>query len=437
MPEDTGTEVVDQSLATTESTAIETTTPETPDQTDQAIEARETPGEEIEKAEPQKAEQDKEEDLRDYQVSVAARLRELGKRAPELNAVLQKYPQVRDAISAAFRRESGYREAIPTVAEAHKIRELFPRGMEDIQQTLQEVEEAERVDGLFYNKRPDGSYDHEALVNHLFKNDPQASVAMFERLPGIYAKLVPESYNKTFSAIMGATFSKDGVPDFLSNMLQQAKGIDGADGLVKQIEEMANYVKSFNASPARLTREQEEFEKKKSEFEKQKQDAAKAEGQRFHGSFMAESQKLQEQEIRNHPLIKRLPDSIPEAKKARLVSEIRQRITTHLGKSRSFMNQITPAYNGMDLQKTLEIQRNAWRQPWLLNTYVRRVLNEETPAMTQKAPPAGSNGKPEDKAAARSQPAANRKVRQVNGSWYKPDGTPFSTAEILRGAHLQ
>jgi hypothetical protein len=130
--------------------------------------------------------------------------------------------------------------------------------------------------------------------------------------------------------------------------------------------------------------------------------------------------------------LKNLPKSITPQKKQGMIEDIRKRIVTHLDKSRPFKAAFNAAYQGRDQKGVLEAQKNYW-VPWLLNLYARKVLAEETPNLVTK--PAAGKPAPGTKPAPRAA-GAQKPYKGKDGRWYKADGEPFTTQEILRGANL-
>ena len=113
-----------------------------------------------------------------------------------------------------------------------------------------------------------------------------------------------------------------------------------------------------------------------------------------------------------------------------------------LAKSPSFMRKLRPAYEGRNLQETMTLQKAAWAQPWLLNKMVREVLRVETPAMVESNREAVRRraGAPAARVPAKAGDTRDTrpsKPYRQGGQWYKPDGSRFSTAEIMLGKHQE
>jgi hypothetical protein len=400
---------------------------ETETQPDSATRTEES----ADKESPQNA-KDKEEDLGEWSGSAGAKLRELTKLAPELNAVLAKYPNVKNEIAGAFRRSAAIRE-LGTIAEIRELRDHFPRGVEDAKQVLAELEDYGQLDNAFYGKDRDGNYTGHAnfIKERLWSNDPAATVSLLKTVPKQWAELDPASYNEVFGSIMASTFSQDRILDTIADAYNREKTAGNADA-AKSLAHVWNYLDKFGKKPDADNPEAQRLARERAEFNRTRSQSQVADQQRFHNSFMADSMKMQKELIAKHPDISKLPEAIPEAKKARIVEEIRSRIVKHLQKSHSFMNSLGPAYEAQDLKRTQDIQRSAWSQAWLLNKYVREVLAEETPSIVQGNRAVNGAKKA---AAARTGLSTQRQNGQP-----KPAGQPpkkklsdFTTQEIVAG----
>jgi len=378
------------------------------------------------------------EELSEYKGTVSARLKQLSKDAPELNQVLNKYPRVRDAIAAVFRREAATREMFPGgIKEMQELRETFPRGMADVKEVLTQIDEVEALDSQFYTKNADGQYPgHGSFIENLLNQDREATLSLMERVPAAWAKADPQGYDKVFGKIMWKTFEQDRLPEHVEILLDIAQGLKNQE-LMTRVQQLAGWVNKFREERAKEpTAEERRFRAERDEFNRQRADRDREEFQRFNESFISESVKFQKELIQNHPLIKRLPNSIPPAKRARMVEDIRKRIVTYLDKIRPFKSAFNSAYFSKNRQGLMEAQKNYWT-PWLLNLYTRKVLAEETPGLVAmnrggipvRRPAAKGTGQ-------RQAPANNKNFKDTRGQWHKPDGTLFTTQEVLRGLHL-
>lgn len=331
---------------------------------------------EAQETEQSEEQQEKPDELAEFKGSAGARLRELCKAAPGLSGVLDKFPKVRDSIVASLKVQSALRDQNISFAELREYRERLPNGLQDLQTIEQELGELGRIDGAFYGKRGG------ELVSYMHQADPEAAIAMFRELPKQWARLDPESYRETFSNIIAATIRNDRILEPAYRAYQAAKAA-GNEQVAQDIAQLYNYLNSFgkqedDSPEMRRVREREQNASRK------EQESATRQQEGFHANFLNESQRFQRQLVRNNPIFKKLPQAIPEAKKARMIEEIRNKIVDHLGRSRSFMAQMEPAYRSMDMQKCLDVQRGSqgW-QPWIVNMYVRRVLAEETPGIVE------------------------------------------------------
>jgi hypothetical protein len=384
----------------------------------------------------------KEPELAEFQGTVSARLKELDKRAPGLSAHLNKFPQVRDAIAATFRREAAFRELYPGgLQEAQALREAFPRGMDDVQQVLSELDEIGNLDGAFYTRNPDGTYPgHQDFIANLASQDKAATVALLKRTPAEWAKLDPESYNQAFSGLMARTFENDRVYEHMDILADIAKELKNPD-LTARIQQLQGYLTGFKPQRKRnddeLTPRERELKAREEEINRRDAQTNKETGERFHQTLVGEYHKFARDLISGHALIKNLPKAITPVKKQAIVDAVRKRVAAHLEKSRPFKAAFDRAYVARDQKAAMEAQKNYWT-PWLVNMYVRKVLAEETPGLV-----AGSQARPGAKGAAKpapsnGKPAPRTKAYQgADKRWYRPDGSPYTTQEVLRGAHLQ
>ena len=380
------------------------------------------------------------EELSEYRGTVSARMKALAKDAPELNGVLNKYPRVRDAIAAVFRREAAAREMFPGgIKEMQEIREFFPRGVADIKEVLTQIDEVEALDSQFYTQDAEGHYPgHANFIRNLAEQDKDATLALLKRVPAEWAKIDPQGYDEAMTRVMWHTFEQDKLPEHVDILWAIANEIKEPQ-LTQRVEQLAGWLNKF--APRRekqLTDDERRFKAERTEFERQKAGRDREDFQRFNESFIAESVRFQRDLINAHPLIKRLPSSIPQAKRVRMVEEIRSRIVKYLDKIRPFKTVFNSAYFSKNRAGILEAQKNYWT-PWLLNIYTRRVLAEETPGLVAATKAGAGKSKPKLVAAGeRSATRENTKnFKDTRGQWHKPDGTLFTTQEILRGKHLE
>jgi hypothetical protein len=435
---DLETAIVDSPVSTEVSTPV-VETPEV-----EPVETTETPVTETgrEEAAPQKPEEKREEvdkdDLSEFAPSISARLREMTKKAPELDAVLKKYPDLRNSFEATFRRDAAYREIFPTVAEARQLREVFPNGLGDAQELLQELNEVGELDNNLVARDPEGRYPgHSKIIRDIFAQDRNAAIALLENSTREWSREDPESYDRIFSGIMGATFKSQGVVNHIAQLQALAKQSDNPN-LQQMIDQLADWVNGFAGEQRtkQLSPEAERLRNERQAFDREREERQRADGEAFSKNFVSESTRLQKQIVETHPLIKRLPQAIPAQKRERIVNEVMVRMRDHLQKSPSFMRSLKAAYQNLNLPGTLDIQRKVWNQPWLLNMYVRKVLAEETPGIVQATRPVaratGTNRTSTQTAATGRNGPAHTAPYHEGGRWYKPNGQPMTTEEVLR-----
>jgi hypothetical protein len=396
-------------------------------------------------AKDQRQQQTKEEpEIEEFKGLVSARMRSIIKQAPELAQVFKKYPELQNRVEAAFRKAVAYSDVFPTVAEARTMREHFPNGQADVQELLNDVKEIEELDNNFDKRDTEGNYPgHAAVINSFFERNREAAVSMFKQMPKEWHRLHPESYNEVMGKVVGATFAARQIPEFLTDLQAMAKEAEQPD-LEKGISKLLNWVNGYLAEKPRPTQEEERLANERKSFERTKSESNQVEQKRFHSSFVAEARKTQLGIINEHPAIKRVlaNTAITKEKKDAIVEQVRSSIEKFLGRSPSFMRKLRPAYEKRDLNETVTLQKAAWAQPWLLNRMIRSVLTKEVPQMVSQNRDAAARrtgtqqprvvpGKTGDRA--RATPKGPQKI---NGRWYRENGQPFSTSEVLAGKHL-
>jgi len=416
------------------SAAVETV--ETPE-----VEIAETPVSETRReevtAQPERVEPEKDEELKEFGPQVSARLLQYVKQSPELRQAFAKNPQLQTIFEGTFRREAAYRELYPTVAEARQLREIFPNGVGDAQELLAEVNEVAELDNNLVAREPDGRYPgHSKIIRDIFAQDRNAAVALLENSTREWSREDPESYNRVFSGTIGATFRTEGIFNSVTQ-LQYAAQASGDANLQQMVNQLADWVNRFagDQNQRSLSPEAERLKNERQAFDREKGERQKTDAERFNTSFVSESTRLQKQVVENHPLIKRLPQAIPAQKRERLVNEVMLRMRDHLQKSPSFMRSLKSAYQNMNLQGTLDVQRKTWNQAWLIDKHVRDVLNEETPGIiqaTRQPAKAGANRIPAQAAGQGGKGPAHTAPYQVGKQWFHPNGQKFTMEEVLR-----
>lgn len=399
-----------------------------------------------EQGDQQRQQQDQDKESADFKGLVSKRLLALKKEAPELTAVFQKYPKVQEQVEAAFRRDMAYRELYPTVAEARQMREQFPNGMQDVEQLYTEIGEVEQLDKNFYGRDAQGNYNgHGTLIQNMFTEDRAAAVSLFKTLPKEWARLDPDSYNEVMGTIVGATLQRSEIPEWLTELRDAAKTAK-QDGLAASLDKMLRWSQGFMKRKSEPSDDERNLQAQREQFRRETDERKNQDVNRFKTSFFSESKKQQQSVVRQHPAVAAMlrTKAIPEQKKAEIVSKIQTAILNHVKTSRSYMTKLRAAYNAGNLQDTLKVEKAQWSYPWVLNKFVREVMAVETPNLV------GQNRERRRGAAAQSQrPPVNRgrEKEQVRNErtgpyregnvWKKKDGSRFTTAEILRGLHLQ
>ena len=381
------------------------------------------------------------EDLSEFHGSVAARMREMCKKAPEMNAVFQKYPQVRDSVAASFRREAGYREAWPTVAEAQQVREYFPRGVEDVQQLISEVEEVGQQDSLFYSRDPE---QQGQLVRNMYQSDPKATESLLENLPRVWAEISPASYQKTFQSIISSTFSENGLFS-LASEVKTLRDSGKAQEAGAAFDELLKLLDGYAPSNGNKRRdpERDKFDRERKEFEKKQAQDAENKKAEFKSDLATAEIDSVTRDIKAL-LGNRLPKTLSPEKTERIIKEIRQRTFTFIAKSRPFMNARQSAMDKGDIKAAVGISQTAWKR--ILPMMMRKVLAVDTPTIVtgtktanDKKRQAASRTEPGSSAAPRDGTSPSRQAgpRKINGQFVDANGRPYSTEDVLRGKHLQ
>ena len=408
-------------------------------------------GEDLDAAEQQRQQQARKQgedkETGDLKGLVSRRLMALKKEAPELTEIFKTHPKVQEQIEAAFRRDMAYRELYPTVAEARAIREHFPNGVADVEQMLGELGEMEQLDQNFYGKDAQGNYaGHGTLIQNLFTDDRAATVGLFRTLPKEWARLDPDSYNEVMGNIVGATILRAELPEWLTELRDTAKEAK-QDALAASLDKMLRWATGFIKQKAQPTENERQLQAREEQFRREQSERQLQDVTRFKTTFYSESDKLQQGIIRKHPAVADMlqQKSISDDKKRKIVTEVQTRIREYLKDSRGFMSKLRPAYNSGNLDECIKLQKAQWSYPWVLNKVVRQVLAEETPnlvrqnrervrgaAQSQRLPAARSGQRPQGQ-----QPQKHTKPYQAGKQWFKPDGSKFTTSEILRGLHLQ
>ena len=405
------------------------------------VETPETPVSEIGReevsAQPEKPEPEKEE-LAEFGPSISARLREMARKAPELDALMKKYPDIKNSFEATFRRDAAYREIYPTVAEARQLREIFPNGVGDAQELLAEVNELAELDNNLVARDPDGRYPgHSKIIRDIFAQDRNAAVALLENSTREWSREDPESYNRVLSGIIGATFRTEGIFNHITR-LQALAQASGDANLQQMVDQLADWVNGFAGQQTgkSLSPEAERLRNERTAFDREKGERQKSDAERFNTSFVSESTRLQKQIVENHPFIKRLPQAIPAQKRERIVNEVMLRMRDQLQKSPSFMRSLKSSYQSMNLQATLDVQRKTWNQPWLLGKHVRDVLNEETPGIiqaTRQPAKVGANRTPAQTAGQDGKgPVHTAPYQGKDRRWYNAKDELMTMEEVLR-----
>jgi hypothetical protein len=411
------------------------------EQSDSVSESISESGDQQDQQHQQQPEIDKE--TGDLKGLVSKRLLALKKEAPELTGIFQKYPKVQEQVEAAFRRDMAYRELYPTVAEARQMREQFPNGMADVEQLLTDVGEVEQLDQQFYQKDAQGNYSgHAAIVQNMFNDDREAAVHLFKTLPKEWARLDPESYNEVMGQVVGATLQRAELPEWIEELRDAARA-GKQDALAASLDKMLRWASGFSRRKAEPSEEEQRLQGQREQFKRETSERQKQDFNRFKTSFFAESQKQQQAIIKKHPSVAEMlqTKAIPEAKKAEIVSKIQAKIRDHVKTSRAYMTKLRAAYNSGNLQESLTVERAQWNYPWILNKFVRAVLAEETPNLVRQNQERTRGAAQPQRRPEQRQQSQRREEHtgpyQEGKVWHKKDGSRFTTAEILRGLHLQ
>lgn len=395
----------------------------------------------------QKPKVNEDPDAKEFTSQVSGRIRNMVKAAPELTAIFKAHPEIQNSIEAGFRERAAYKEVFPTIAEARQMRDQFPNGIADVQALQSDVKEVEQLDTHFYSQDQNGNYPgHTEIIGNMFTDDPAAAAAFMRTVPKEWHRRDPDSYNEVMGQIVGATVNSRE----WQSRLQEVREFVAGGGDVKQaaaaIDKIEREMLGYTQGKAKPTEAEERLAEREKKFKTDTTQQQKQEQGRFHQTFVGESRKLQVATIGAHPAITRLQNlvktkAMTQEKYDKIVGEIRLKMEQFLGKSPSFMRKLKPAHASRNLQETLNLQKAAWSQQWLLNRMVRSVLQVETPGMVQ------ANRGSQRRAATSQQLSRQNGIQQnrsqertknyqENGRWYRPNGSPFTTSEVLAGKHL-
>lgn len=383
-----------------------------------------------------------EPELKDFAGTVSARIRNLVKMEPLLGQAFAKNPQVKNHIEGVMRRDMAYRDAFPTVAEARALREALPNGQADLQVLLDDVKDLETLDTQFDQRDRDGKYPgHSQMVKDFFSRDKTAAVAFLKQMPKEWSELDRGSYNEVMSEVVAATFQAPRAVEVLDNLFEFAKSKDDPE-LTKHLNKLFGWMESFGNKKAKSTPEQERLDRERQAFDQRVADGKQATFQTFRKDYLQQAQRLQLDVIEKHPAIMKLNaiTTIDKSRKDAIKKMIWEKTVNFLSKSPSYMRKLRPIHASGNLNESLVITRAAWGQQWLINKMVRDVMQKETPnlvAGNREAAARRAGGRTTttttSAAVKRDPPKTNR---QVNGQWYRPNGTKFTTSEVLAGKHL-
>lgn len=383
-----------------------------------------------------------EDEFKDYGNTATARLNSYIKKAPELSAVFKKYPDLRSTFEAVLRRDSGYREVFPTLAEAKQLREALPGGKADLETLMQDVNDLSALDNQYDDPGEDGSYPgHEQMVKDFFERDKAAASSLLRRIAKMWPTLDPESYRDVFSGIVASTFASYQIPKFVADLKKMAEKA-GNEGLAENIGELENWINGYSTKKAEPTAQEQELARQRAQFDKDRQKDTDSKRMDFRKNVVLQSRAMQMDQIKSHPAIAKLlaAKAVSAEKKNAIVGEIWKTVVKHFANSPSFSRKFNAAHARMDIQECLNLQRAAWSEPFTFNRLVKQVLSREVPALvTPRRVAAGNAGQRRPAAPANNgggKPDANKGLKQVGGVWYR-DGKRLSTAEVLAGKHQQ
>lgn len=418
-----------------------TTTEEISTETESSVDdVTKTTDESTEEEQPQISKEEPE--LAEFKGQVSSKLRAIVKQAPELTQVFQKYPKLQDQIEATFRREAALREVFPTVAEARFMRDQFPNGQADVQALREDVQELESLDQAFDKREHDGTFPgHRTIINNMFERNQETAVSFMKELPKVWAQLHRDSYDEVMGKVVGATLNARGVPEYIGQLAESLK--EDQPDAYRGLMSVVAWMQKFSADKPQPTEDEQRLSRERAQFNRERGDANKQTSQRFHAEFVTSAKKLQTSVISTHPAIKRLEavKALSPEKRASIIEEIRVNIERLLSKSPSFMKKLRPLYEARNVGEIEKLQKAAWSQPWLINSQIRRVLSKEVPQMVQQNRDAAARRAGTTRQASPAKPgekqSTTKGAQQIGGRWYKEDGKPFTTAEILAGKHLQ
>jgi len=371
----------------------------------------------------------------EFRGNATGRIRNLVKRSPELGPVLEKYPELKNHIEAAFRQNAGYRDAFPTLAEARAMRERFPNGLQDVQEMQNDLDEMSSIDDAFLTQDQDGRFPgHVDYINNIFNLNRNATLSMLDTAIKEWPRLDRNSYNTVMGKIVGATLVGTGMYEALMELRESANGNDATKGLVGTLDKVLARMNGF-IEERQPTKEDQELARQRASFDREKSEYGKQDQANFDKSFGQSNMRLQREIIGNHKAIQRLAQvkSISEQKRADIIEKVRLGMEQFLRNSPSFMRKLTDAYNKRDMNEAVKVQKSYWEQEWLLNRTIRNVFRTEVPQLvrTNQETVQKRVGAPQQK----TTPQANGKRTspyKQGGQWHWPDGRTMTVEETMK-----
>jgi hypothetical protein len=295
---------------------------------------------------------------------------------PELKAMF-KDPKVGPQVRDLYYRHAAYQQVFPTVAEARGMRELFPNGIEDAKAVLENAEQLERFDELFYSENPE---DRAQFVASLHREDPEAFAGLIQSLPDTLYQMDPALYKQSLAVPL--------VQDFLTNMynIALAEGGEEGENLKNAVDVLAHA--AFRKTMDQLSAAERTPDPRATALERRQQELEKREAairERAWGEFhQATNDTVVERVVTD---IRSTVDKLLEGSRAsegakqRIVRDIYNELKAAMQANRDLRQQLRREYrNGSMDQVHADRIVNLWvgRAKLLLRPLAQKVVSQWT-----------------------------------------------------------
>ncbi len=256
---------------------------------------------------------------------------------------------------ALWEQHQAYREVFPLVAEARAVKELFPGGVEGARQALARVEEVDRIDAAYFGGDPRGQA---RLAEYLLANNPQAFQSMLGEAARVLAERDPAAYQA-----------------LARQFAEVAKGA----GVILQADKVGpqdDRQRATGQPSGELAREREQLDRERQEFR-----AAQ------YGNFQQTANDAVVRQVRQtieRTVAGALPAAVPEGARKRIADDILGEINATLQNDRGLTRQVAALVR--QWQFTDEIKQQVvnlifGRARTLVPTVAKRVVADWTSSM--------------------------------------------------------